>query len=101
MKLQRIDATSKTLETVLEMYDKLKNANNVFNLTLHEPDKVNVIIGCVPVSLFNDHIKQIIEAVYTEVIKITEKNEDGFSSGIRIATIDKKELDLNPFSSYI
>ena len=69
---------------------------------LYESDKVNVLIGWVPIPMKNERLKQVVEEVFAKVINITEKKyKDGLLSGIRIITMNKTDLESNPIPSYI
>ena len=103
MKSRSIDITCKTRQNIMELYEKLKQVEAVYNVRLHESDYINVLLGWDPIPMFNDTIRQSIESVFGKAVKITEKkkHKDGLLSGIRILSMRKDELDPNPLPSYI
>ena len=102
MKSRSIDITCRTRQDVLELYEKLREVDNVYYVRLYESDHVNVLLGWVPIPLPNEQIKQSIEAAFGKVIQVIKKrHKDGLQSGIRILSMNKDELDVNPIPSYI
>ena len=102
MKGRSIDITCRTRENVLELYLKLKRIDYVYNLSLYETENVRVLIGWVLVLLPNERIKNHIQTNFGKIVTITEKHhKDGLISGIRIVTINKRELEQKPLPSYI
>ena len=102
MKSRSIDITCKTRQDTLQLYEKLRQIDFVYNIRLYESDNINVLLGWVPIPLSNEKIKRTIEENFGKVIKITEKkNKDGLLSGIRILSMNKNDLEANPLPSYI
>ena len=102
MKSRSIDITCRTRQDVLELYEKLREVDNVYHVRLYESDHINVLLGWVSIPLPNERFKQSIEATYGKVAKLIEKrHKDGLRSGIRILSMNKDELDVNPIPSYI
>ena len=102
MRSRSIDTTCKKRENVLELYEILKKCDAAYDVRLHEPEHVNVLLGWVPITLSNDIIKKSIEEVFGKVIKITEKrHKDGLQSGIRLISMSKNDVEMNPLPSYI
>ena len=102
MKSRSIEITCRTRQDVLEIYEKLRKVDNVYHVRLYESDHINVFLGWVPIPLPIERIEQSIEATYEKVIKLIEKrHKDGLQSRIRILSMNKDELDVNPIPSYI
>ena len=108
MKNKSIDITCKTRANVLELYERLKEIDEILNLRLYESNKVNVLIGWVPIPMKNERLKQVVEEVFAKAINIIKKNikmnkplEIFLLSGIRIITMNKTDLESNPIPSYI
>ena len=52
--------------------------------------------------LSNDIIKKSIKEVFGKVIRITEqRHKDGLQSGIRLISMSKNDVEMNPLPSYI
>ena len=102
MRSRSIDITCKKRENILELYEILKKCDSVYNVRLYEPEHVDVLLGWVPIPLSNDIIKKSIEEVFGKVMKITEKRyKDGLQSGIRLISMSKNDVEMNPLPSYI
>ena len=102
MRSRSIDITCKKRENVLELFEILKKCDSAYNVRLYESEHVNVLLGWVPIPLSNDIIKKSIEEVFGKVIKITEKrHKDGLQSGIRLISMSKNDVEMNPLPSYI
>ena len=102
MKSRSIDITCRTRENVLELYLKLKRIDYVYNLSLYETENVQVLIGWVSIPLPNERTKNHIQTNFGKIVTITQKHhKDGLISGIRIVTMNKRELEQKPSPSYI
>ena len=98
----RHNLQNKTRQDTLQLYEKLRQIDFVYNIRVYEFDSINVLLAWVPISLSNEKIKRAIEENFGKVIKITEKkHKDGLLSGIRILSMNKNDLEANPFPSYI
>ena len=49
MKSRSIDITCKSREHVLELYEKLRMVESVYNVRLYESDYINIVLGWVPI----------------------------------------------------
>lgn len=102
MKGRGIDVTCTSRKNVLELYEKLENVSTFFNLHLYDSENLKVALGWVPIPMTNDEVKEEIEKKFGKVYEINhKKHKDGLLSGIRILTMNKKDLDKNPIPSYI
>ena len=73
MKSRSIDITCKTKQDTLQLYEKLRQIDFVYNIRLYESDTINVLLGWVPIPLSNEKIKRTKAEIFGKVIKITEK----------------------------
>ena len=74
MKSRSIDITCKTRQDTLQLYEKLRQIDFVYNIQLYESDNINVLLGWVPIPLSYEKIKRTILENFGKVIKITEKS---------------------------
>ena len=58
MKSRSIDITCKTRQDTLQLYEKLRQIDFVYNIRLYESDNINVLLGWVPTPLSNEKIKK-------------------------------------------
>ena len=72
MKGRSVDVTCKTRENVLELFEKLKHMDTIYNFRLYEAQNINILIGWVPIPMANETIQNFIEQNYGKVIKIAE-----------------------------
>ena len=71
----------------------MKRIDYVYNLSLYETENVQVLIGCV-IPMPDERIKNHIQTNFGKIVTITEKrHKDGLISGIRIVTMNKRELE--------
>ena len=61
MKSKSIDITCKTRQDTIQLYEKFKQIDFVYNIRLYEFDNINVLLGWVPFPLSNEKIKRTIE----------------------------------------
>ena len=80
----------------------MKRIDYDYNLSLYETENVQVLIGWVPIPMLSEKIKNQIQTNFGKIVTITEKHhKDGLISGIRIVTMNKRELEQKPLPSYI
>ena len=97
-----LDITCKTRQDILQLYEKLRQIDFVYNIRFHESDNIFVLLDLVPIPLSNDKIIKTIGERFGKLIKITYENlKNGLQYGIRILSINKNDLKSNPFPSYI
>ena len=51
-----IDITCKTRQGALQLYEKLRQFDFVYNIRLYESDNINVLLGLAPILLSNENI---------------------------------------------
>ena len=97
MKSRSIDITCKTRQDTLQVYEKLRQIDFVYNIRLYKSDNITVLLGWVPIPLSNEKIKRTIEEIFGKVIKIMEKKyKDELLLGIRILSMNKNDFEANP-----
>nr|CAB3237043.1 gag-like protein [Phallusia mammillata] len=102
MKGTLVDVTCTTRENVVELNKRLMEVTYVQNSRLYESDVINIGIGWVPIPFPNELIVKNLEEQYGAVKKITHrKDKEGLFSGMRIATMNKVDLEKHPIPSYI
>ena len=70
MKYKKIDISFKNRKYLLELYEKSKSNDSVYEVQLYESDNIDVILGWVPIPLRNEKIQQGIEEGFGKVIKM-------------------------------
>ena len=102
MKSRSVDITCKTREYVVELEEKLRNVQCIYNLRLYESETINAILGWVRILMTNEEIKTAVEKKEGKVIKVSAgKHKDGLLSGIRIVRIPKTMIEQSPLPGYI
>ena len=102
MKGRSVDAKCKIRENVLELFEKLKHIDTIYNLRLYETSNINILIGWVPIPMANETIQNFIGQNYEKAIKIADKkHRDGLRSGMIILVMSKNNIESKPIPSYI
>nr|CAB3265821.1 gag-like protein [Phallusia mammillata] len=102
MKGTQVDVTCTTRQNVLELQNKLAEVEYIKSIRLYESDIINVGIGWVPIPFNNEVIAEALSQRYGEVKKMTHrKDKEGLLSGMRIASMNKSDISVNPIPSYI
>ena len=102
MKGRSVDVTCKAREDVLELFEKLKHVDTVYNLRLYKTQNINILTGWVPIPMANETIQNFIAQNYEKVIRIADKKlSDGLRSGMSLLVMSKNDIESKPIPCYI
>jgi len=80
----------------------LKGIDFIYNLSLYEPENINILIGWVPILMSNSAIQNLIEQNFGKVVKVLDKrHKDGLQSAMRIVIMKKQAIEVKLLPSYL